>query len=136
MAKSKIILIPLVITVFIASILCCCLSHLSQAQAKSVASVSHVPECHRHMASKTAPREAPVSDECKCHKVISLAIQKTTIDIQLTELEGFSPNKSLAGILFDSHVIDRQTDLALAQAPPGLLSGSTPLYLQHSNLRL
>ena len=135
MAKSKIILIPLIITVFIFSLICCCITHLSPVQDTSLASLSHVPACHRHAASKNTSKEAP-ADDCKCHKVIGLAIQKLANEIKLAPSEEFKWDTFLSAVLFHSNFNDSQIDLALAQAPPDRFSLSIPLYIQHSNLRL
>ena len=131
MARSKILPITLVVTIISASIFCCCLGDLAHAKEQGQAALSHVPECHRQAAQE----QAPTPKECECQKILSLVIQKSTIDHQLAQLEFLTLDKFLSSNL-ELAVTDGQTELALSQAPPGILRSSIPLYLQHSNLRL
>jgi len=131
MPRSKLILIPLAVTVLSASVFCCCIGDLARAHEKAVAS-SHLPACHRQAASKES---APESHDCDCQKILSMALQNSTIDMKLVSLEFFSIDKFLSHA-FISNLRDGQMNHLLAHAPPGPLSDSIPLYLQHSNLRL
>jgi len=132
MVKSKIILIQLAVAIFSASIFCCCIGDVARAHQQAEAD-SHLPSCHRKAAE---PASAPAAHDCDCHELVSLALQKTTFDVKLSALEFLNIEKFISIVSLDSQTVDSLVSLNLAQAPPGRLIFSVPLYLQHSNLRL